>query len=316
MSDTDLSVCILTRSQPLLLRECVAACVEEMRRAGAAGEIIVIDNASADGYPRELAEVFPAVTIIRNQENLGFSAANNRAIRLSRGRLVLILNDDAILQPGSLGLILHELESDSRIGAVGPCLLNDDGSAQVDFTNKRFPHLRGLFCEFLGINRILSKSSLTRDVFTLWKDPWTSGETDHLAGACLLARREALDSVNLFDERIFFWFDDTDLCFRLKKAGWRLIYLAQARVHHYGSSSFKQLTRAERSPVLFESLIYYYRKNVGRLRCLLLRLTLSVAFLLRLPLLVLGNAWRRAGRAERSDAVGASLAALRSLLLG
>jgi GT2 family glycosyltransferase len=316
MSDSDLSVCILTRSQPLLLRQCVAACVEDMHSAGITGEIILIDNASVDRYPRALAGVFPAVRVIRNDENLGFSAANNKAIRLSRGQLVLILNDDAILQPGSLGLMLQELESNPKIAAVGPCLLNSDGSAQVDFTNKRFPHLRGLFCEFVGLNRILGKSSLTRDLFTLWKDPETSGETDHLAGACLLARREALDSVNLFDEHIFFWFDDTDLCFRLKKVGWQLVYVAQARVMHHGSASFKQLTRVERSPLLFESLIYYYGKNVGRLRCLLLRLTLALAFLLRLPLLVLRNAWKHSGRTESRDAVGASLAALRLLLLG
>ncbi|HEV2495130.1 MAG TPA: glycosyltransferase family 2 protein [Terriglobia bacterium] len=316
MSDTDLSVCILTRTQPILLRQCVAACVEEIHNAGITGEIILIDNSSVDGYPRALADAFPAVTVVRNEENLGFSAANNKAIRLSRGRLVLILNDDAILQPGSLRLMLLELESDSKIAAVGPCLLNPDGSAQLDFTNKRFPHLRGLFCEFLGLNRVLNERTSTRDLFTLWKDPETSGETDHLAGACLLARRAALDSVNLFDERFYFWFDDTDLCFRLKKAGWRLVYLARAHVMHYGSSSFKQLSRVERSPILFESLIYYYRKNVGRLRCLVLRLTLAAAFLLRLPLLILRNAWMNSGRTERSEAVGASLAALRLLILG
>jgi GT2 family glycosyltransferase len=315
MSDTDLSVCILTRSQPILLRQCVAACVEEIQSAGVTGEIILIDNASVDEYPRELAEAFPAVRVIRNQENLGFSAANNKAIRLSQGRMVLILNDDAILQPGSLGQMLQKLTSDSKIAALGPCLLNSDGSAQVDFTNKRFPHLRGLFCEFLGLNRIMSKNALTRDLFTLWKDPETSGETDHIAGACLLARREALDSVNLFDERFYFWYDDTDLCYRLKKAGWRVFYLAEARVTHYGSSSFRQLTRTERSPILFQSLIYFYRKNAGRSSCLLLRLTLAMTFLVRLSVLILRSAWMNSSRRERSDAVGASLAALRSLLL-
>lgn len=316
MSDIDLSVCILTRSQPILLRQCVAACAEEIQGAGLTGEIILIDNASIDAYPQEVAQLFSPTRVIRNEENLGFSEANNRAIRASRGRLALILNDDAILQPGSLARLVQKLESEPKIAAVGPCLLNPDGSAQLDLTNKRFPHLRGLLCEFLGLNRILNKSSSTRDLFTLWKDAATSGDTDHIAGACLLARREALDSVNLFDERFYFWFDDTDLCYRLKKSGWRVFYLAEARVTHYGSSSFKQLTRTERSPILFGSLIYFYRKNVGPVRCLLLRLALAVVFLLRLPVLMVRKGWISSGRGERSDAMRACLAAVRSLLLG
>ena len=316
MSDIDLSVCVLTRSQPILLRQCVAACAEEIHSAGTTGEIILIDNASIDAYPQKVADLFSATRVIRNEENLGFSEANNRAIRVSRGRLVLILNDDAILQPGSLARMLRKLESDQKIGAVGPCLFNPDGSAQLDLTNKRFPHLRGLLCEFLGLNRILNKSSLTRDLFTLWKDAETSGDTDHIAGACLLARRAALDSVNLLDEHFYFWFDDTDLCYRLKKSGWRLVYLAEARVMHYGSSSFKRLTRTQRSPILFGSLIYFYTKNVGRVRCLFLRLALAVVFLLRVPVLMVREGWISSGRRECSDAMRASLAAVRSLLFG
>ncbi len=316
MSNIDLSVCVLTQSQPILLRQCVAACAEEIHRAGITGEIILIDNASIDAYPQKVAELFPAAKVIRNEKNLGFSEANNRAIRVSRGRLVLILNDDAILQPGSLGRMLEKLESDPKIAAVGPYLLNPDGSAQLDMTNKRFPHLRGLLCEFLGLNPILNKSALTRDLFTLWKDAETSGDTDHIAGACLLARRKALDSVNLFDEHFYFWFDDTDLCYRLKKSGWRLFYLTEARVRHYGSSSFKRLTRTERSTILFGSLVYFYTKNVGRVRCVFLRLALAAAFLLRLPVLMVREAWISSGREESSDAMRASLAAVRSLLLG
>src|SRR5215471_8701813 len=90
----DVSVCILTRSQPRLLPECIASCVSESERAGLIAEIIVVDNASADHYPAHAALQFPRTFVIRNEENLGFSAANNRAIEQSRGRYILILNDD------------------------------------------------------------------------------------------------------------------------------------------------------------------------------------------------------------------------------
>lgn len=110
----DLSVCILTRSQPVLLTQCVAACVSEIERARLTAEIIVIDNASADRYPDSLAASTPLVRVIRNEENLGFAAANNKAIRMSSGRDVLILNDDAILQEGSLKLMIEALDSIPR----------------------------------------------------------------------------------------------------------------------------------------------------------------------------------------------------------
>jgi GT2 family glycosyltransferase len=122
-----LSICILTHSQPELLPMCVAACFAEIARAGITGEVTILDNASVDGSPERVAKLFPTVRIIRNDRNLGFSAANNMGIRRSQGQYVLILNDDAIFQEDSLWRMLRALESNSRIGAVGPKLINRDG---------------------------------------------------------------------------------------------------------------------------------------------------------------------------------------------
>jgi GT2 family glycosyltransferase len=105
-----LSICILTHNQPELLPLCVASCFEEIERAGIAGEVIVIDNASTDRYPEKLRETYPQVRIIRNEQNLGFSAGNNIGIRASQGRYILILNDDAILQPECLNLMFQALD--------------------------------------------------------------------------------------------------------------------------------------------------------------------------------------------------------------
>ena len=158
----DLSICILTHSQPELLRLCVASCFEEIKRAGIAGEVIVIDNASADRYPERLREAYPQVQIIRNEQNLGFSAGNNIGIRASQGRYILILNDDAILQPGSVELMLRKMESDPQIGAVDPRLLNPDGSVQMGFTKKRFPTVLGMLADLLSFQNFLYGCSLTR----------------------------------------------------------------------------------------------------------------------------------------------------------
>jgi GT2 family glycosyltransferase len=285
----ELSICILTHSQPTLLPECVEACLAEITRSPLAAEIIIIDNASSDAYPTKLAGLSPLIRIIRSEAHLSFSVANNTAIRGSQGRYVLILNDDAVLQEGSLGLMLRTLDSDPKIGGVGPKLLNPDRSLQEHFTNRRFPHVRGIVLSFLGIERRLSASGFWRDLLTLDQDPHHSGESDHVAGACLLARRASLEDVGLFDEKFHYWFEDADLCYRLKKAGWTIRYLAEAPVIHYGSQSLNKISESERAVMFLKSLMLFYKKNEGPRRCLLLRLSLMLALLYRTSRIALHN---------------------------
>ena len=278
----DLSICILTHSQPELLPECVASCVQEIESTRLFGEILVVDNASADSYPERCVALSPIVRVLRSEENLGFSAANNRAIRASRGRYVLILNDDALLNKGSLRLMIERLESSPGLAAVGPRFLNPDGSLQKGFTNACFPQLRHIVCQILMLEPLHERNAWTRNALTVCRNPEKSGEAEHLAGACLLARREALDAIGLFDEGFCYFYEDVDLCYRLRKAGWSLFYLAEARVTHYGSASFKQLSSPEKSAIYFRSLLYYFKKHSSRAKYILVRLTLRFVLSVRL----------------------------------
>ena len=280
----DISICILTHSQPELLPRCVASCVEELGRAAVDGEIIIIDNASTDGSPQELARTFPQVRIIRHEQNLGFSTANNLAIRGSAGKYTLILNDDAILQPDSLRLMLHKIDSDLTIAAVGPKLLNPDGSLQRGFTNRRLPRLRSLLCGLLGLNPLFERWGWSRDLLTHSRDPYRSGETEHLAGACLLVRRDMLEAVGFFDEEFYYLFEDADLCCRLRKLGGKIVYLAEATVVHYGSASLKQLMGRERAGLYFQSLVAYYKKHHSRPAYLFVRTAVTLISALYAPL--------------------------------
>jgi N-acetylglucosaminyl-diphospho-decaprenol L-rhamnosyltransferase len=312
----DLSICILTRCQPELLPKCVASCVAEIARVGVSSEVIIIDNASWDGSPQRVASLYPIARLIRNEENLGFSTANNRAIRISQGRNVLVLNDDAMLKEGSLGLMLSALESGSRVGAVGPKLLNPDGSVQRNYTHRRFPRLRSLLCGFLGLDALFDKCAWTRDFFTHSLDPEVSSETDHVAGACLLARREALDAVRLFDESFHYLFEDADLCYRLKQAGWQIMYVAEAQVTHYGSASFNQLARVEKAAIVIRSLAHYFKKHSSPAQNWFVRLTLALFFFVRLPIFCIYRMVRfGVSRREWRDSVRISLQTVRSLLL-
>ncbi len=313
----DVSICILTRNQPELLVECVASCVREASRSGLNAELIIIDNASTDGGPRRVAGLFSGVQFIRNEDNLGFAAANNKAIRASRGRAVLILNDDVVLRQGSLGMMLDKLYSEPGIGAVGPKLLNPDGSLQRGFTNRRFPHFRGLVCGFLGLNPLLEKNALLRDLLTHSKDPHVSAATDHLAGACLLLRREALDAVGLFHEGFYYFFEDTDLCYRLQQDGWRIIYLAEAEVIHYGSASFKKLLWSEKNVIYFNSLLYFFKEHSSPATYYLLKVVLTGVLLLQVPIVFLSG--MKAGASDgrdRNRSLRTALRGLRAVALG
>jgi GT2 family glycosyltransferase len=265
----------------------VASCLAEIERPGITSEIIVIDNASSDGSPQKVARLSPLISLVRNEENLAFSKANNIGIRKSRGTHVLILNDDTEFRPGALGLLVRAMDTDPRIGAVGPKLLNPDGSLQRGCTRKRFPHLRGIVSELLRLDFILEKFPVTRDLLTNRGDEERGGEAEHLTAACLLLRREALDAIGLFDEGFCFFFEDVDLCYRLKKAGWQLLYIPEAQVTHYGSASFKKLLRSRQSAMYLGGLIHFFRKHSSPGRFLLFKLTLGFVLCLRMPLAVL-----------------------------
>jgi len=311
----DLSICILTHHQPDLLPRCVKASLAEIARAGLRGEVIIIDNASFDGSPRSTAARFSGISVVRNEENLGFSAANNKAIRISTGRYVLILNDDAILQEDSLGLMVEKLESDPRTAAAGPKLLNPDRSVQRGFTNRSFPHLAGVLAQILLLEEPLERRIWTRRTFTMSRDPDGGGEAEHLAAACLLVRRDAFDSIGGFDETFRYWFEDTDLCYRLREANWRLVYVPQARVIHYGSASLNRLALSERSAIYFDSLKRYFRKHSSPTHYQFLRLAVASAILARAAGAVVYNVLRGTStRARRRETMQRSLGIVRSML--
>ena len=309
----DVSICILTHSQDELLRLCVESCVREIKTSGLVTEVIIIDNASVNGAPQRVSASLRQVRVLRNEENLGFSAAYNRAIGVTRGAYILVLNDDVVLQPGSLGLMMKKLESDPKIGALGPLLLSPEGPPQIGHTNLRFPHLRGVLCPYLKLDGFFDRWATTRSLFTLRMDLTRSQDADHICGACLVLRREALDVVGLFDERFRYYFEDADLCYRMKRAGWRVFYLSEAHVIHYGSATSKALGSLRIRLVFLRSLIYYFKKHSSRLRYYALRLGLALIFAARVPLAAVLALFPRT-RHDRNELVRRSYVTLRFLI--
>ncbi len=250
----DLSIVVVSYNT----RDVLARCLASVRAAWESvdAELIVIDNASADGSPDLVAGRFPEATLIKSDRNVGFAAANNLGFARARGRYVLLLNPDAELRPDALRRLVEFADAHPEAGAVGARLENPDGSLQ--HSAFRFPDLRQALFGFFELVP-LDGSTNGRYRPEQYERPF---QAEHLLGACLLLRGEALDQVGAFDPRYFMYFEETDLCARLRRAGWQNLYTPEARVVHLGAASTSS-AREEMSVEFHRSQAYFYRKHRG-----------------------------------------------------
>jgi GT2 family glycosyltransferase len=256
MPGPDVSIVVVSYNTRDLLRACL--CSVRATAGEMASEVIVVDNASTDGSVEMLARDFPEVTLVANAANVGFAAANNQAIRLSRGRYVLLLNSDAILQPGAVRALVDCLERTPRAGVAGGLLLNADGSFQFSFADP--PSLRG---------EIMLALRLARRVYgpeyPSYREEHSRVERDAgwVSGAFLLARRAAIEDVGLLDEGYFMYSEETDWCHRMRHAGWSVRFVPAARVTHFSGQSARRSPERRRSQV-YRSKWRFFRKHRGR----------------------------------------------------
>lgn len=235
---------------------------------------IVADNASSDGSPAMIRAQFPSVTLIENRQNLGFAAANNQALRASSDDFILLLNPDTIVHPEAIDALLNHLWLYPEVGAVGPKLLNADGSCQVSAHPE--PTLWRELWRLIHLDRFIPLSQYPEEYFST-PDFKTA---DVLMGACILLRREVLDQIGLFDEQFFIYSEEVDLCQRIRQAGWRIHYLPAAQVTHFGAASTCQVA----GPMfieLYRNKLKYFRKHDGELAARRYRWILRITALLR-----------------------------------
>jgi len=224
-------------------------------------EIIVVDNASTDGSVDTIKSSFPDVKIIANSGNLGFSAANNRAIKIAKGKYIFLLNPDTIVYQSSLDTLIAYLDDHADVGACGPKFLDADGKAHSSVGYA--PTFRALlygrtFLRSLGIFR-RSHKKLTDRKFDYDK----SGDAEQLSGAALMVRRSVMEEIGSMDENFFMYYEDVDLCLRIRKAGFKMVYVPESIITHIGGKSTEQVS-ADRRIMLYRSMFIFFRKHRGR----------------------------------------------------
>jgi N-acetylglucosaminyl-diphospho-decaprenol L-rhamnosyltransferase len=246
----ELSVVVVTYNSA----DTIAACLESIEDGGIEADIVVVDNASADGTPALIEDRFARARVIRNATNQGFARANNLGWTLTTTPFVLLVNPDTILQPGASRALVDFARRNPRVGLVGPRLLNPNGSLQHSCF--RFPNLRMVMTGFFGL---LPLDSPANGRYRPDEYEWPH-QVEHLLGACLLARREAAEAVGLFDEDFYMYFEETDWCYRMQKAGWENWYTPSATVVHRGAHSTAR--EPERmSAEFYRSQARFYRKH-------------------------------------------------------
>lgn len=245
----DVSIVIVNWNTRQLLLDCLSSVYATIHEL--AFEVFVVDNASTDDSVKAVREFYPGVTVIQNTENLGFAKANNLALRIIRGNYALLLNTDAVLTAGAVERLFRFMEQNRAVGLACGQLLNADGSKQNSIAN--FPNLASFFC-----NETLLRLLLPKQFPSKRQEYSEPVEVESCIGACLMVRKQAMDQVGLLDERFFFFLEETDWAFAMKRAGWLAYFVPMAKIFHLQGQSAGHNVQ---SRIMFYRSRYQYIKK-------------------------------------------------------
>ncbi len=261
------SVVVVSFNTRELLRECLASVSTHL--GSLPHETLVVDNASSDGSAEMVAAEFPSVRLLRNPVNEGFGRANNRAMQEAHGDVFLLLNSDARLVDASLLALVAGLRAGPDIGVLGPRLRRPDGSTQP--SAYRFGWLRLIALEELGLYKLWPPAGRAELLLGGYWDHSARREADWLVGACLLVRRDAFERTGGFDQGIFLYGEEEEWCWRIRAAGWRVVFDPAGQVVHVGhASAAKSLGEERRVQRCLAAADDLVRRREGRLAAALL----------------------------------------------
>lgn len=258
----DVSVVIVNWNARTYLRDCLRSIAEQTRACSY--EVIVVDNASHDGSQEMLRSEFPDIVAVLSEANLGFAGGNNEALRLARGRYVLLLNPDTLVLDGAIDTCVAYADTlrDERVGVIG-CQVWEDAET-IQNTCFRFPSPLNTLLNLLGLTRRFPRSRFLSRSEMGWWDRRDERDVEVVSGMFMLVRREALDEVGPMDDGYFMFAEEADWCYRFWQAGWTCRFTPRARIMHLdGGSKSTALVSAKMYVHLQKSVLRFHRKNRG-----------------------------------------------------
>ena len=255
-----LSIVIVNYNVKYFLEQCLYAATIAASKLGS--EIIVVDNDSVDGSCQMVAEKFPMVTLIANKVNVGFSKANNQAIRIAKGEYILLLNPDTVVEEDSFIKIVGFMDKTPDAGGLGVKMI--DGKGRFLPESKRgLPTPEIAFWKMFGFSSLFPRSKRFGRYHLGYLDKDQIHEVDVLAGAFMLLRRQTLDKVGLLDEDYFMYGEDIDLSYRITQGGYKNYYFPQTTIIHYKGESTKKGS-INYVKVFYNAMIIFAEKHFSK----------------------------------------------------
>ncbi len=305
----DVSVIIVSWNTRDILRDCLQSVYAQTHQIRF--EVIVVDNASGDGSADMVRREFPEVVLIANTDNRGFAAANNQGLAVAHGRYCLLLNSDTIALDGALDKTTAFADAHPRAAVIGCRVLNADRTLQHSCF--MFPSPLNSFLGMLYLNKLFPRSRFFGREAMTWWDRNDVRQVEVVTGCFMFVRREALAQVGAMDERYFMYGEETDWCFRFRRAGWEVLFAPVGEIIHLGGKSTARCS-VEMTVQLRLSILRFVRKNQGLVACALVWLNTIVFFALRIPVWTAIRVLKPGKKQQASTRIRAYLRGMRALL--
>jgi len=258
----DLSIIILNYNTSSLLKQTIESIKTDLIH-----EIIVIDNASTDDSVEMIRHNFKHIKLITNKKNIGFAAGNNLGLHQAKGRYVLLLNSDTLVQDGALEKLVSVLDTNRQISAVTPKLVLEDGSLDPA-CHRALPTLWNSLIYFSGLEKLAPRSKVFGQYHMTWLDLDTSHRIEACSMAAMMFRRTLIDEIGYLDEDFFMYAEDLDYCKRIADAGGEIQFVAEAKIIHLkgksGTHSPSVKTRQTTRKHFYQTMKHYFHKHYSK----------------------------------------------------
>jgi GT2 family glycosyltransferase len=277
-----LSIIIVNYNVQFFLENCLHSVFNALKDIE--GEVIVVDNNSVDGSIKMLKEKFPQVKLFENKENLGFSKANNQAIKVSKGEFVLLLNPDTVVEEDTFKICIDFFKSNEQAGGLGVMMLDGKGNFLPE-SKRGLPTPAVAFYKIFGLSNLFPRSKRFSQYHLGYLSKDENHEVEILSGAFMMIRKSVIEKVGMLDESFFMYGEDIDLSYRIIKGGYKNYYLADTSIIHYKGESTKK-SSINYVYVFYRAMAIFAKKHFSQTNAKIFSFLIHLAIYLRAALAV------------------------------
>lgn len=288
-NEVQISVIIVNYNVEFFLEQCLNSVFKALKECS--GEVFVVDNNSFDGSIKMVKEKFPSVQLIENKENVGFSRANNQAIKISKGKYVLLLNPDTVVEENTFKEVIQFMDEHPDAGGLGVRMLDGKGNFLPE-SKRGIPTPFVAFYKIFGLSKLFPKSKKFGKYHLGYLSEFETNEIEILSGAFMLMRKETLDKVGLLDEDFFMYGEDIDLSYRILLGGYKNYYFPDTRIIHYKGESTKK-SSVNYVFVFYRAMIIFAKKHFTKKHIQLFSFAINLAIYFRASLAIISRLIKR-----------------------